>query len=376
MNHPLPLSQRQYGLTLIELMVALVIGMLVMLAATTGATYFESNRRNTMGNNGALENGIATGFNLQREIQGAGLWTVNAPCQKIYKYNYTTNAWEVSSDVSTASMLGAPVSITGAASATDSDSITVRGISRMMGAPVTLTNNASGADLPVSDTSSFNIGDSILLRPPTGSSTPAACYVAVVTQVQTSAMRIQTRPSDTGLSVNASPSTYNWPTNSQVFNLGQFRTATYQVTATSGSIEKFTFETVENGATTVLAENIVLLRAQYGVSANATNIGIDHWVNADSTDAMANRLRAVRIIVVARSQQPNLKDKDSSGSCITTTSSNSPSIGSIWNTSSNDDTPKALDLGISTNATRSCYQYRATTLTIPLKNYIFTGGGA
>ena len=379
---PLSIS-RQTGFSLVELLIAMVIGLLVILAATSGASVFEASRRNTMGNNGALENAIATSFNIQREVQSAGLWTVNAPCKKIWQYNYTTSDWESSGDTSSSSFIGAPVIIGGAAADTGPDNITINSMTNLIGAPVTLTAAANGAVLTVSAMTGFAVGDTILIAPPSGNS--SECYLGEVTSLQPQASKIQTRPSVNGVQVNALPSAYNYPTNSMVFNLGKTRSIRYRVTQALGGTELNTFEEVDmkadtdgdpnrDGSTTVLADNIVLMRMQYGVSAGPTSLSIDHWVNAGSTDAAANRLRAVRLVVVARSQQPNMapKDKDSSGVCTTTTAN--PAVP--WSTGNTDNTTRPLDLDLTDNPLRKCYQYRVTNITIPLKNYLFAGGGA
>lgn len=370
------------GLTLIELLVALVIGLIVALGAASATGMFEGVRRGLTGESGAIENGIAVGFDLQREVQGAGLWSVGAPCQRIWKYDPDSKQWESSTDLTSTSWLGAPVELAAAASDTDSDSLTVRSMSGMLGAPVTLTKKATGASFEVSSTAGFKKGDTILITPPAGSS--GECFLAVVTAVQDAAAHIQARPSVNGAPANALPSAYDYPAHSQVFNMGQSRVAHYRVSReTPAGKDLSVFETVDlgvdadgdpdrNGSTTVLAENIVLLRAQYGISANAASLAVERWVNPGNAEARPERLRALRFVVVARSAQPDLKNRDDAGRCITTRFE--PEIP--WHVElGRDDVPRPLEIGLA-DERAPCHAYRILAVTAPLKNYIFSGGGA
>lgn len=368
------------GMTLIELLVALVVGMLVALAAASSTGMFEGVRRGVTAESGALENGIAVGFDLQREVQGAGLWSVDAPCAKIWKYDPASKSWASSTDVSASSYLGAPVTLQEAATDEGSDALVVRALASLIGPPVTLTKKATGASFDVSSTDGFAVGDTILIAPASGN---GECFLAEVTQVQGSAAHIQTRPSVNGESVNALPSGYDYPAGSLVFNVGQTRSALYRVTRQQGGRDLAVFETVDllrdadgdadrNGSTTVLAENIVLLRAQYGISATPGSLAVERWVNPGHSEAIPARLRAVRFAVVARSAQPDLKARDASGRCITTQSD--PDIP--WHVETGrDDFPRPLSLGLQTGQA-ACYGYRVLSVTTPLKNFIFSGGGA
>ncbi|MDQ7989471.1 MAG: PilW family protein [Candidatus Dactylopiibacterium sp.] len=371
----------QHGLTLIELMVALVVGMLVTLAATSGASFFESMRRSAVGSSSALENGIAVSFDVQRRVQSAGLWTANGPCAKIWRYNYTSSAWESNADVSAAGTLGAPVEITAASSEpTSSDAVTTRTTTRLVSAPTTLTAASDGGSLTVSDATGFQAGHMVLVRPPANDS--SECYLASITAV--SGSQLSVTPVVSGAAVTTSPAyPAAYPIASQVFNFGNVENTLLRVTNTAGTKALDVFESVDlradpdgdpdrNGTTTVLAENVVLVRAQYGVSSAATSLAIERWVNPGSAEATSNRLRAIRMAVVARSQQPNLKNKDANDACTTTAAS--PDIP--WTINSNDDTPRALDLDLTAQPERRCYEYRLTNIVIPLKNYMFSGGGA
>jgi type IV pilus assembly protein PilW len=367
--------RRQTGLTLIELMVAMVVGMLIVLAATSGAAFFEANRRSAMGGNSALENGIATVFNLQKDIQNAGLSTINAPCQMVWVNN--GGAWEESARTNSAAVLGLPVQLHGATAATGSDSITINAQSLMVGAPATLASEATAtsesaeATLALNSTAGFTVGDTALLVPPSGGT--GACFLAQVKDVE-SATTIEIRPLVGGDGADTFPPNFNWPIDSQVINLGQSRSVLYRVDEDSASFESVNLrvdsdeDPDRNNTTTVLAENVVMLRMQYGVSATEDALNVDKWVNPDSADALFDRLRAIRVAVVARSAQPTLAKGDAECD-ITVANPDLP-----WNTGENDQEANELDLDLEGTPLNRCYAYRVSSLTIPLKNYIFGGG--
>lgn len=74
MNHStsvFPLA-RQRGLTLIELMVALVIGLVVMLAVTSVVTVGESHKRATTSNNDVSQSGAFAAYSVDRLLRSAG----------------------------------------------------------------------------------------------------------------------------------------------------------------------------------------------------------------------------------------------------------------------------------------------------------------
>ena len=69
-NHPTHHGQR--GLTLIELMVAIVIGLVVVLAATNVLVIGESYKRTTNSNNDTSQSGAFAAYTLDRALRSAG----------------------------------------------------------------------------------------------------------------------------------------------------------------------------------------------------------------------------------------------------------------------------------------------------------------
>lgn len=135
------------------------------------------------------------------------------------------------------------------------------------------------------------------------------------------------------------------------------------------------------GVTSVLSDGIALMKAEYGVDANADGIvETNEWTPATPAPgasgslntAVANNPRsvlAVRIVVVARSAQPEVT-RDSTGhilpvtQCATTTTTVNPPT---WI----DSLTVPLDLsggtGLPTTDNWMCYRYKTFENTVPIR---------
>jgi len=106
----------------------------------------------------------------------------------------------------------------------------------------------------------------------------------------------------------------------------------------------------------------VQMKAWYGTT-NGTVPQIEQWVPATGSwaspldTAHINAIRAIRIVVVARSQHAE-KPTVVGGSCDATTTAPASWTG-------------GPTLNLSGDANWQCYKYRTLTLVAPLKNIIF-----
>jgi type IV pilus assembly protein PilW len=71
-KNPLASKDRQRGMTLIELMVAVVIGLVVTLAVTSAVTFGESTKRSTTSTNDMGQSGSYAAYLLDRAVRSAG----------------------------------------------------------------------------------------------------------------------------------------------------------------------------------------------------------------------------------------------------------------------------------------------------------------
>lgn len=394
---------KQAGFTLVELLVALIVSLLIMFAALGSASFYEANRRNTIGGNTALENAMASVANIQKDARMAGLGMSGsngiATCSSINVYYKGTpiNAMAYNA-----------VSITKGANDKTSDQITFTYSDPIgtvpVSTPVCKTPNkdnpssvcddtnangppAASSDIPVLSTVGFTDSQVAMLVPPSDlkpkpDNVPLPCTVVGITAVQDESSHIQFRPANncTGTACwnppNAGPftkltgicndgttdcnnDTMNIPPGTRLMTTGPIRWVTYRIN------DQQDFEKVEQtgsaaGLTSVIAENVVMLRVQYGLSASASNSKIIKWSN---TAADQSTIKAIRIVVVGRSPQ-RVKDKNEAGTCTATTSA--PTHGLIV-TEGQDD---SIAIDLSSNPDWRCFYYKTTSMTVPLKNIL------
>ncbi len=350
-----PTSTRaQAGFSIVEVMVGLMVGILVTLAAWGSVMFYEANRRSSMGGNSALENGLATVLTIQRDTKSAGLGFVFAGqpvCQSLNAY-YNGN-------LKTGASFG-PVSIEDGGAG--SDKITIAYADSILGgAPVKMIAGMSDAGdlIKVNTTGNIASGDMVLVA---GTSPTQPCTLMQVTQAVTAGFGTDL---SRGTSVWNPPDPGAYPdaaygANSSVIRTGPLTWVTYRVS----DEQHLEVEDQLTGAVDTLAENIVFLKAQYGVS-NGVTPQIEQWVAA--TDAWAPpldnphvaALRAVRIAVVARAPHRE-KPTTADGPCDAT-----PAVPETW--------PGGPVIDLSGDPDWQCYKYKTLLLTIPLKNMIFGG---
>lgn len=258
----------QSGFSLIELLVGIMIGMLILLAAVSSASLFEINRQNSIGGNGALENGIAAIFNIQKEVKMAGFGSgfPNPNCNAAIT----------------------PVSISTPADST-SNSIAVEYFSMNLDDPT---------EACIKKTNTFSI-------------------------------------SDNNLQLSDGTNTFD------------------------------------------IAENIVQMKAQYGITNGVSN-AIIKWVNPANLGA--DKPKAVRVVVVARSPILSKKIKNANGNMVCDTTSQAPLSGFVplnnqgqedWSNVP-DDSVNTVSIDLTGITDWKCYSYKTINLTIPMKNILMT----
>lgn len=279
--------RRHRGFTMIEMMVGLALGLLASLAIFTAVSSFESQRRITAGGADMQQNGLLALYFLEQDLRMAGFGLIDGstvpgrlPCVKVNNVNI------------------APVSIVdggGSASDTltthrlDSDTggIVTGGIAAKLTSP--LSTIASITSMTVDTAAAIHQNDYLLVPD------------ANMNCTQVKATSIPT--------VSPTPVT---PV-STIINLGQgvpsFPAMQYQLDA------NFNLNHSDDGGKTwtPVAANIVKLQAQYGI-ADGGSQSVTCWTNASGsacagTDwanppaADINRIKAIRIAIVARSAQ-------------------------------------------------------------------------
>jgi len=354
----------------VEILVGLVIGMLASLVIMQVFSVFEGQKRATTGSADAQINGSIALYNLKRdtEIAGFGLpvfSSQNSPlkCTTLPSFDHDANAATPVIDMF-------PIVITDGGGGV-SDTIAIRyGRTSAGGIPSTVnvagttatftTNNNMGCQ--ADDWAIISSGTSCamakvaatLLSPAARTDWVTMPLTATPAVVSGSIACIGKYQKDSPYDDHSSPLEYlYWVDNGNLVLGGD--------PATTGS------------GTPVVA-GIVSLQAQYGVSAVANSNQITQWVNATGAwaapialPANRNRIKAIRIAVVARNGN-TLEKTNVTNVCSSTTGAN-PTGLCAWDGSGGSAAP-SIDLSADTNWQK--YRYRVFDTIIPLRSMIWS----
>jgi type IV pilus assembly protein PilW len=359
-HRAVPRSRAQHGVSIVELMVAIVVGMLVVLAATGTLGFMEASKRTGMGGNGALENGVAVLALLEHDAKMAGLG-FSAPgklaCPTINLFYAGTTRLDNAPFI--------PVAVSAGVGAPDSVTVTYADYT-LAAAPSTLflPMTTPDAEVVLENAGAIAAGGAAVLSNP-GSADP--CTVVSVTAVDTNppgTIRIAhdgTGPFNPTSAAIAFAKPVAYPMNASINRADGLTWATYRIGAANR------LELVNNltGEAQLLATNAIGLKIQYGVTAAPGTTTITDWV--DATGAWANpspvqvaQIRAIRVGILLRNPQ---KEKPSviGGACDATTT-----IPLAWPGGPSYDY-------VATRPDWQCYRYRSMRTTIPLKNLNWAG---
>ncbi|NOS98858.1 MAG: prepilin-type cleavage/methylation domain-containing protein [Methylotenera sp.] len=362
------MNKYQAGLSLVEIMVGLVIGLLATLVIMQVFSTFEGQKRTTTGNADAQTNGSIALFSIQRDVQMAGFGlpvfdTQNPPlkCEKIPTAT-TPPTVDHDSNLATAAIGMSPITITdGGGAAGASDSIAIRystdGATSKGGIVVKIIGPAPAApEVGVDNNLGCNNGDVVLV---------SAGNVCAMTKVDDANLAADTThitlKNSSGATIGASLSC-----------IGQWNQFTY--TVVNNQLQR-------NDASVVAAvpfvSEIVNMQAQYGVSTLATNNQITSWVDATTggtwgaatmTIADRNRIKAVRIAVVARNGLLEKANVAGSTACSSLTAAAPTGICAWVGTA----TSPAPTIDLSNDGNWQKYRYRVYETIIPLRNMIWS----
>ena len=340
---------KQKGLSLVELMVALVIGMLTTLVIMQVFSAFEGQKRATIGSADAQTNGSIALHSIVRDLQIAGfglLATNNANpylCDPMPTVDHDNNA-------ATAAIPMIPVSITdGGNAAGSSDTLSLSFGNTLFGGSPNIVSASTGGRVTISSNLGCQVNDIALLI------NGNVCATTRVTDLG--------NPVDNtsvGLASLAAVSVGN----SFLSCLGAWTNTVYRVN--NGNLEA-------NG--TPIVTGIVALRAQYGISATANDNQINAWVSASAAPwnaaplaiADRNRIKAVRIAVIART---DLYEREVVSSACSSTTINNPAPTGVCAWAGSAASP-APTIDLSNTADWDHYRYRVFETIIPLRNVIW-----
>lgn len=322
---------RQSGFTLVEIMVGLVIGLLATMIIIQVLSVYEGQKRSTTGSADAQTNGSIALFNIVRETQLAGyplMPTANSPLECTTLTFGATGITSID-----------PISITDAAS----DSITLRYGSSAMGGiptPIFIPGAPTANDVTVGNTLGCEVNDIAFITNGT------TCAMTSVTAISAPIAAITLQNTTAAVA------------NGNLACLGRWNVITYEVI--NGNLVRDITPAVAGDGTPLVA-GIVNIQAQYGISANAKSNQIVDWVDATGiwvapTLANRNRIKALRIAVIARNEKKETIDVTNA---ITT-----------WTGSASSPAP-TVNL-TAADADWKRYRYRVYETVIPLRNVIWS----
>ncbi len=381
-------ARTQRGMSLIDVLVGMVIGLIGMIVVLQSFSTFEAQKRTTTVSTDAQESGLMALTTIEREMRlaGYGMYYANqAICS-------TMRQW-ANTDVETVPNL-LPVAVTNGASDT-SDTLTLTFSTSSFGATpsqIQVDFNGGVPEIVVDNTVNnkvFKLGDYLMVGKPSDATRP--CVRLQVSGVRQDpynpkmlALRIEqgtTAPANPPLDKLKVLLPAGGYTNdpdvskaSVVSNMATMRRVTYSVQLDASRNGTLQSRDLTAGTDPVaIADGIVNMQVQYGISTTAQTREVSSWVNA--TGSWANpaaadmgRIKALRVAVVARSQ---LKEKDVvtgvEMSCANTsgTNTNGPCA---WRDTTASPAP-IIDLSGDPDWQR--YRYRVYETIVPLRNVMW-----
>jgi type IV pilus assembly protein PilW len=410
------------GFSLIEVMVAMVIGLMATLIITQMFAISESRKRTSTGGADAQTNAAVTLYMLERDFRQAGygmspntqdfvpIYTappvgvltsgILAQCTKVLAYNKnraTTPGFTYTNSTFAPLVINPPGYPAGDAN-TDVILVNYSGTGGMMGNGIDITQSGgttqTGGAVPdyvvINTRAGFNQGDMILAVPPSGSGLD--CTIGEITGLPVVAAPTgsQCAPGVTGTTnlINHNDVSYknfytscgdataawnqpvavNYAAGSKVYNLGPVGAFVSRVYAVrKGNLTMCDLTT--NDCTAAVADppdsKIWTPIAAGVIRLNAqygkdTNFDgkIDAWDATQVTGAALAQVVAVRIAVVARSSQYEKVD-------VTT-------VAPVWYKDAAGTSDTNIDIS-ATDADWKRYRYQAAQSIVPLRNMIWGG---
>lgn len=361
---------RQTGFSLIEILVGLLIGLLATLVIMQVFSVFEAQKRTTTGSADAQTNGSIALFTIENVMKMAGYGLMpsdNSPLECTTLSYSTTGITDIS-----------PVTISdGGTAAGASDSITIRyGTSSTAGvySLITATGLPGANDVTIDNNLGCKVGDAALIINGT------TCNFTSVVPTTSPDLVTVTLQNPAGATANANLSCLgSW--NTTLFQVNPSYNPTVPANAQAylqRTDASFPVPAAGNPSAAPAVADIVNIQAQYGISATANSNLVNQWVDATGswaapTVANRNRIKSVRIAVVARN---GLKEKGNVTTACSSLTATSPVGLCAWDATSASPTiaspAPAIDLSNDPNWQR--YRYRVFETIIPLRNMIWSKG--
>jgi len=397
----------QQGMSLIEMMVALVVGMILSLAVFGVMTVAESRRRTTTTMNTVQADGQFAIYQLEKWLRSAGSGLSQSAsyafgCKLIASRSSTKILPRsaalpdpfASVTTGTANVFRlAPVLILPDQTTPNqdggltSDVLIVMASSNGGGAyPVKSTAAAGSAQLNLINTVNFNASDVVLVASKDASTTVPDCTVSQVSSsfVGSASSTALTLAGTYHDSSNAPVSGYTG--DHTALNLGRITTDTstnnppqFMVVGVGDYNKLFAFDLLQtdgNSTATPVTGGVLEMRALYGIDSDDDG-KINYWASAtgtyapsalmDGSTSAAETLQTIKAIKVGLILRTALSEKTSTGYVVTATA---PSLFDGVTDSSGTSLKYTRAWQTKANSEEQNYRYRTVEVTVPLRNNI------
>lgn len=291
---------RHRGVTLIELMVGLAIGLLATLVIAQVLTISEGRRRTTVSGSDAQVSGSLALFTVQREVQMSGYGMTAAisglGCPMKAQRGGVDYTFTLAPLVITDGASGAPDTIQIMSSAKLSYSVPAR---------VVTDHPRTAANFFVNTTLGTEVGDLMLAVPQTIDANNW-CSIFNVTNLPGNTQIIHNSGSGGAWNQPGGQTIFpnaGYPAGSYLVNLGQWVTRTMTVSATQ-TLQVTTFSTASATSTVEdLYPDVVQLQAMYAKDTDGDGLADTYDATTPTTSAGWQQVKGIRLAIVSRSAQ-------------------------------------------------------------------------
>ncbi len=373
---------RQHGVSVIELMIGMTMGLLISIALVKSFSGSEVFNRAVTGRADAQQAGALSSWRLTRELRLAGSGLGQGPqlwgCPLVVTKNDTAllpraSLWPAPFATLPQALRMVPIAVKSSVGFNGSDLIVMMAGTPGANVVPTPVNIVSATQIDLNTTTGFEAGDLLLVN---DASAAGSCYVGQIDDTFTPSATGLAAPSQIATSNSGAP--FNGPSgftdiqteapngDFALVNLGS--TPLMQMIGLDEKNQLMVLDPLQiyTGSTPLaVAQNVVQLKALYGVD-DGSNGGtlndniIDDWVTPTGVWSFSNmtllggpalRVKAVRIAMLVRS----------------TVASGNPGATSR---TLFDDLPSALQVTETISTSNSRYSYEVFDITIPLPNQV------
>jgi type IV pilus assembly protein PilW len=334
------------GISLIELMIGLAIGLMVSLAALSSLRVFSaSQRQGSVAGGGVLNAGAALGV-LKNDVAAAGMGFFDGRSPLCDRLNLSVGPSAVIDGTAFA-----PLAISRVLTQDQLDIFYATDVAA--GVPLALLATSDTTRTDTLSTLPTAVGQAVLLAPTATGLCTVRSATAITPATEVSAQIISY--GNAGMHNQAAFTTAGvYPGGARLSQLGTLRWHRYRVVDNNLVLEQPLL-----GRTAVLARGVVALRVQYGTADTGSSTLTGWYGPTDAgwgslTAASIGQLRAVRVGLVGRHAQKDKPDP-ASGQC--TASASKPVL---FGTTIEPDV-----------SDWACWRFHTATLVVPLRNVVW-----